>query len=143
MPAVEADVEIEGLDEFHNSLYSLDSAMRGQIAMDAIRDAMEPLPARFRAGINSRTGELSASIDVAYRRYQQGEVIAAYAGPTWPRGAHGRMVEEGTKQRYTREGYYRGIATAYPFIGPAVDEAALVDDIGQSLSAGIDREVAL
>lgn len=69
-----------------------------------------------------RPGNLKRSLAVSrgrrVRRYPRGNILAIL-GPQWPLGAHGHLVEFGTKQRRTKTGASRGRMPARPFLEPA------------------------
>lgn len=141
MAAVSMSIELEGDDELKLALYSLGGAIRERLMRQALRETMRPIEKEIRDRAPSDEGNLPASIDDVYRSYRGGNVAVAYVGPSWPRGAHGQIVERGTRQRYTREGHYRGMVEAYPFVEPAFDAQKITEDVGSHLGAAIEQEV--
>lgn len=141
---VTASVEFEGVERLEQKLYTLEEAVRTRIVRRALEQAADNLAERMADLAPVDEGNLAASIDVALRAYRGGDLQLAYAGPTWPRGAHGNFAEGGTAQRYTREGYYRGQAEAYPFVAPAFEAElpSLEGNLASSLRTQIEREVA-
>jgi HK97 gp10 family phage protein len=144
MATVEMSVELDGADELRNALYSLDHAVRTRLVMDAIKSSTRPLKERMKALAPNNDGNLSASIAAEYRSYRNGVTSLAYVGPEWPRGAHGNFAEGGTEQRYTAEGYYRGMVLADPFVQPAFEASQdqIENTLSKELAAGIEREAS-
>jgi len=69
----------------------------------------------------SDTGNLRKSIGWRLKTYRRSGVIVLVLGPRWPLGAHGHLIEFGTKLRTTQTGASRGVGPALPFLRPAWD----------------------
>lgn len=119
-----ADLKLEGQDELVNTLTELDKAVRGRISTEAVAVAVAVFVEPIRQRAPRMSGELADSVGSRVRYYPRRGVVAAYAGPSYPRGAHGSILEHGTVQRQTRKGYFRGSGPAMPFVGPAFASAA-------------------
>jgi HK97 gp10 family phage protein len=94
----------------------------------------------FQAGLLRRS--LAVSKGRRIRRYRG--VLVAVVGPAWPWGAHGHLVEHGTRHRKTRAGHSRGSMPATPFLEPAFHAKiqAARRRIREKLATGIEREAA-
>lgn len=94
-----------------------------------------------------KTGNLRRSLAVSrgrrIRKYPHGNLVAIL-GPSWPLGAHGHLIEKGTRLRKTKDGASRGRMPAQPFMGPAFEgrkERAL-RVLREKIRQGIKRELA-
>lgn len=85
---------------------------------------------------------MAISRGVRIRKYPHGTMMAVL-GPGWPLGAHGPIVEEGTKMRRTRSGASRGRMPAMPFLAPAVaaQTAAATARVRSEVAKGIEKEI--
>lgn len=113
--------ELLGASELANKLYQLDNDVRRTIAAKALDTAAAVLVGPMRAAAPvGKTGNLRASIAKATRTYNT--TAFGIVGPQYPQGAHGHLVERGSKDRYTKgKGKYkvpayRGRMPANPFI---------------------------
>lgn len=131
-------------------LISLGQAVQQRIMIRAVDAAANVLVSPLRAAAPiGPTGNLRASIGKEIRRYS----TAAFGivGPQYPRGAHGHIVERGSKTRYagTRgKGHYRvpahrGRMPAIYFIAGVynANRAAMVAVLRSVLQAEIEQEV--
>jgi HK97 gp10 family phage protein len=64
---------------------------------------------------------ISTALSKRQKRIARKGDVAVYAGPSYPRGAHGHLVEFGTGPRYHKSGKYVGIMPPEPFMRPAWD----------------------
>lgn len=101
-----------------------DTALRA-----AAKKALQPVADTARQIVRKDDGELAQSITISTSlskrqrrnfKKRKGEV-AVYAGPSYPAGAHGHLVEFGTRPRYHKSGKFVGIMPAAPFLRPAWD----------------------
>lgn len=115
------------LDQLPKSLTEKAVQAAGKKALVPVRDAAA---ATLRSR-SSDSGELADSMTIStrlskrQRRLNKG-LIAVHAGPSYPSGAHGHLVERGTRERWTKRKTwfgtrYRGRMTPEPFLRPAWD----------------------
>lgn len=89
---------------------------------------------------------MTQSRGLRIRKYPRGRrtKYIAVAGPGWPLGAHGHLVEAGTESRETKTGANRGVMPATPFMEPAfkAKRAQAQKKVTDTLWQGIEREAA-
>ena len=139
-----ARIDLEGQDALIARLNRLRGAVRSRMVLRVMEKAgsilLGPMKAAAPVG---RTGNLRRSITMMVRSMNGAGVQSILVGPAWPLGAHGHLVEHGTKDRYSRGGAYRGRMPANPFIRRTYD--AHKDEVRTALEEilmEIDREVA-
>jgi HK97 gp10 family phage protein len=90
------------------------------ILKDAKRRAPKGPGGKDYKGGNLRRS-MTQSRGLRVRKYPRGgrQKYIAVAGPGWPLGAHGHLIESGTVKRETKKGANRGAITPDPFLEPA------------------------
>jgi HK97 gp10 family phage protein len=97
-------VQITGWNEIGAQLERLPIEVRGTELEKAVRKGINRIKTRARQlvpppgypGDKPDKKALRDTIGVVLRRYKGGAVIAGVAGPEYPAGAHGHLVEAGT-----------------------------------------------
>ena len=133
-------MKLDGDVQLQATLARMSRRMRSGVMGKAMREASRPLINRARANLlgrgNIRSGDLYKSIGARIRTYRNSNNTIAVVGPRYPQGAHGHLVERGTKPRWSGgAGFllkgksrfllaptarrYRGIMPASPFLLPA------------------------
>lgn len=138
------DLQVDGGKECVRELHELDKAVRGRISQRAVSAAVAVFVEPIRQKAPRRSGDLASSVASRIRYYVRSGRVLAFAGPSYPQGAHGSIIEGGTTSRFTAKGYYRGSGPAMPFAGPAFAE-----NVGQAesvlvseLRSGIEAEAS-
>lgn len=133
---MDVSLSVTGLDSLVRQLKGIPDKVRTRGIRRALDDGAIPvvMQAKMRAPVD--TGGLRDSIDRRHRNYRRGEFQMVVIGPAWPEGAHGHLVERGTKERprqkvnkYARmfaealgaEFGTTGKMPAQPFLRPAAD----------------------
>ena len=144
---VSVKMELKNDRALELALKSLGPKLETRVMARALKaGAGETLKAAKRLAPRGKTGNLRKSLAVSrgrrVRRY--GRRLVAVVGPAWPEGAHGHLIERGTRRRRTKTGADRGIMPARPFLEPAYDatKTAAVAKVKQKIRQGIEREVA-
>lgn len=114
MGALVLETELRQAVEYLTS--ELNKIERKQAVRKGLMDAAKIFQARGKlnlaASTTPRTGHLRRSFKTNYNpRYW----ASVYAGFWRPDGNHAHLVDLGTKPRYTKQGYYRGIMPATYF----------------------------
>ena len=124
---------LAGEKELKRMLESLPRKMSGPVVRRALREGAKPILAAARAAApisdDKDPGLLRKSMSpgrgIRIKTYRRTGVTLAVIGPGWPLGAHGHLIESGTKLRKTKQkpkpGLSRGIGPAKPFLRPAFD----------------------
>jgi len=117
---------LTGEKELKWMLESLPRKMSGPVVRKALREGSKPILAAARAAAPvGDTGNLKKSMSpgrgIRIKTYRNSGVTLAVIGPSWPLGAHGHLIEFGTKLRETETGASRGVGPAIPFLRPAFD----------------------
>lgn len=142
-------MDVHGEKELQQQLRKLEGSVERRIVVQSIRKAAAPIVremkrraprgATHKKKLEQGKGVLSKSIGVKTKKYPRGFAVAV-VGPQWPAGAHGHLVEFGTKQRFrgkstraraklarramrtefgaTKKGF-TGVMPAQPFARPA------------------------
>ena len=133
-------IELTGIKELDRALRKLGERTEKQLQQRTLRKAAnvivkaakEKCPTRKRKETyitrsgreRTRSIGLRKSIIARIRRYPLRWV--AIIGPKWPEGAHGHLIEKGTKDRFHKAGVgvrrYVGKLLPKPFLRPAYDE---------------------
>lgn len=129
-------LELDGEKECVRDLNELAKAVRGPILQRAVSAAIDVFVEPIRQRAPRASGELADSVSSRIKYYSRSGRVAAYAGPSYPRGSHGSIVEYGTQPRRTAKGHYRGSGPAQPFVGPAYEAT-----VGRAQSV-LERELA-
>lgn len=137
-------VTLQGQRELERELFALEDALREHLSRQAIEAGAQMLVPPIReAAPRGRTGNLKKSVGYVIRNYEGG-VIVAVIGPQVPAGAHGPIVEDGTKRRETSRGFNRGEMPANPFVVPTFEryksQAELV--MASVIASGLQRRAA-
>lgn len=110
-------------------LTELPLAIRGKGLLSAVRKSLKPVVAKAkslapvgqaRAGKKAGKPHLRDTITSVVRDY--GETKVGVAGPSYPAGAHGHLIEFG--HNVVRDGRVVGRAPPYPFLRPAAESTA-------------------
>lgn len=114
-------------------LRALPGKIEGRLLANAVRAGARVVRKAAKARVPVKTGKLRDSLMVKKVRQRQSSSVLVIVGPKWPEGAHGHLVEFGTKH-----------SAAKPFLRPAFDEKAgeALDKIGDTLGRGIERAAA-
>ncbi len=140
-----ARIAIEGDKKLARDMNRLQSYLQIRLGREAVIEAAEVVlePMRAAAPLGPRQN-LRQSIDVIVRVYDKRDKIFGMVGPTWPLGAHGHLVEHGTKERFTRKGASRGRSPGNPFVERTVQayRGRIMDKLRATLAAGIEREAS-
>ena len=117
--------EIVGERELKRMMESLPRKMSGPVVRKALREGSKPILAAARSSAPASEGNLKKSMSpgrgIRIKTYRYSGVTIAVVGPSWPLGAHGHLVEFGTKMRKTKNGRSTGVGPAKPFLRPAFD----------------------
>lgn len=133
---------LEGQDELRAKLAALDQVLRQQLALEAVAAAGKVFVDPLRSAAPDAT--LRRSIDTVARLDAESGFAISLTGPSWPLGAHALWRERGTKDRYTRDGVYRGRMPATPFVLPTYEQrkGQAQSVLASSLVAGVERSAA-
>jgi HK97 gp10 family phage protein len=126
-----------GFKELENALLELPKAVGKKVLREALKKAAQPVVWDAQRNVPVLTGELLGSIDIRAtlsKRQRRGRAKAGdvemFIGPSWPKGAHGHLVEFGTSKMAAR-----------PFLRPAWDanKNGVLASIGRELWIAIDK----
>jgi HK97 gp10 family phage protein len=126
-----------GFKELENALLELPKAVAKGVLRTALKNAGEPVVSDAQRNVPVLTGELLGSIDIRStlsKRQRRGRAKAGdvemFIGPSWPKGAHGHLVEFGTSKMAAR-----------PFLRPAWDanKERVLASIGRELWTAIEK----
>jgi HK97 gp10 family phage protein len=129
-----------GAKELEDALDQLPKSVARSVLVKAMMNAAQPVIHHARALCPVDTGDLAASIDVRttltkrQRRGRGFRLPSVFIGPSWPKGAHGHLIEFGTVKMRAR-----------PFLRPAWDagKARVLDsmrrEIWKALAAAARR----
>ncbi len=133
---MEFRLNVVGFKDLMNTLHRLpDEAFPEKILLQGVMDAGRPIVDMAKARVRVRTGKLRDSIGIqrsrrSMRKRRRGKGVEAVIGPRYPEGAHGHLVEFGTKARVSRPkgpfamlqpGRPVGRTRPQPFMRPALD----------------------
>jgi len=130
-------VEMLGFRELEQALLELPKAVAKSALRQALKKAGQPVVADAQRKVPVLTGELLGSLDIRStlsKRQRRGRAKAGdvemFIGPSWPKGAHGHLVEFGTSKMAAR-----------PFLRPAWDanKERVLAAIGKELWASIEK----
>ena len=120
-------VDLTGDKELQRAFKKLADKAKRTVARKANRAGSTPLMKRAKALAGTvspgkhGTGNLKKSVKRRFKRY--GGVDVVVVGPETKTGEssgqHAYIVEYGTGERFTKEGVYRGVMPAHPFMRPA------------------------
>lgn len=142
----------EDLKRFETILYGLSELERSQIIDKGLRDSTAVLVAEGKRSLASslstkpsnvarRTGRLESSFAHSIKKKK----LTGYAGFKRPEGAPAHLLDQGTAERWTKAGAYRGKVTATKFWTNAVraksEEAieTLLDSVENSVLTIVDN----
>ena len=119
-------LELTGYDELLRTLDRIDDSLSGRVMRDAVKAAAAVVVARARQlcpppgyeGDKRDPKPLRDTIGMEVRDY--GVRTLGLAGPYYPAGAHGHLVEFG--HRLVTHGKDRGYVAGRPFMRPAFEE---------------------
>ncbi len=136
-----ASVSIDGERALLLKLSRLDRAVGTAIATDAVRVGANMLVAPMRdAAPVGKTGNLQKSIGV--KVHSKAGFAISLTGPRF--GAHAHLVTQGTKDRFTKDGIFRGRMKPNPFIARTYQANAdpVQNAMIRVIQRGVDREAA-
>lgn len=109
-----------------------------QVYRESVRTRSEPLVEEMRRRIHNVSGDLAKSIARQMRRGERGIWEAARVGPTWPRGAHGYLVEFG--HALVKGGKVIGNVPAHPYVRPAAEacEAEFIEGVTADIKKAVE-----
>lgn len=144
MTSFQVGLEITGARELQAKFTRVGRSLSDGIASEAVEGALSPLVADMQSRAPVRRGELRSSISMAVRRYRQSGVVFGIVGPSWPRGAHGSIIESGTVPRRTGLSAFRGSGPAMPFVEPTYEanRDRIQEDLGRLIGSAIEREAS-
>lgn len=124
--------QLDGDKQLAKLFDELPKSLTDQVLRTTGKKALQPVAFAARLAVRRDDGDLAGSIEVSTRLsrrqkrlYAKKGDVAVYAGPTYPAGAHGHLVEFGSGPRYHKKtGKYVGIMPAKPFMRPAWDGAS-------------------
>lgn len=122
-------MSVDGGEELGQLFEELPKSLTDNVMRKIGKDALKPVRDMAETFAPIEEGDLRDSIEVSTtlskrqrRLYRKKGEIAVYAGPTYPKGAHGHLVEFGTGPRTQKKtGRYTGQMPARPFMRPAWD----------------------
>jgi HK97 gp10 family phage protein len=118
---------VSGQKELARVFEELPKSVGNQVLRNTIRKAVVPVQETAKAIVRKDDRELDSSIIIStklskrQRRIhgKQGDVVV-HVGPSHPKGAHGHLVEFGTRPRFHKKtGRFVGVMPALPFMRPA------------------------
>ena len=129
-------VYLRGADELSNELLKVNQFARGGVITRAMRKAARVMvPPLRRATPKSSPGDKSAkaaaknppgtlrkATGLVVRQYKGGRIKMVFIGHRWPKGAAAHLVDQGTKERFTKTGRRAGKVTAANFVLPIFDQ---------------------
>lgn len=121
--------QLDGVKELAALFEQLPKSLTDAVLRNTGKRALVPVLAFARAIVSKHDGDLAKSMAISTklsknqrRRFRKTGDVEVYAGPTNPRGAHGHLVEFGTKARFQKStGKFVGVMPAQPFMRPAWD----------------------
>lgn len=130
MPRNYIAISISGAKEIGQVLDELPKSLSDSVLIQISQKAAAPIVERAKAlcpvdtshfggGAVQQAGSLKHSIGI--KKWHGDKYAGVIAGPMWPEGAHGFLVEFGTGPRYHKDGSYAGVMPAEPFLRPAWD----------------------
>lgn len=133
---------VHGIDEFVKNLDKIESKVQRKILRKAGKEAMTPVLEEAKRRVPVRyTGNLKKSLWLKLST-SRGRVHATVS-PARPQGAHGHLIELGTRVRRTKKGAYRGKVYPRPFLRPAYDlhKNRALDIFGREVWRGVKAAV--
>lgn len=122
---------MDGGKELADIFDQLPRSLTDKVLQGTAKKALQPVAAAAAATVRREDGDLAGSIAISTRLskrqrklFRKRGEIAVYAGPGGPKGAHGHLVEFGTRPRFHNNGKFVGIMPAFPFMRPAWDANA-------------------
>ncbi len=143
-------IQLVGDEQTQARFALLELHVRTKIVKDVLSSVSRTLVSAIKGAAPVRTtnprskrppGNLRKSI--GYKNWKVGGNAGAsfvYVGPKWPLGAHGHLVEDGTKPRRTKRGVFRGVMPKHPFVTPAYEarRSSIESAIATKLKLAID-----
>lgn len=132
------DIRVDA-DEVTKALDQLDKKGSAKALKAAVRKAGNYLKPKVKSAAPKRTGALQKSVKVKVKKSRQsGDVFAVVA----PFARHRHLVLQGTKDRFTRNGAFRGQMPANPFVDRVADahEAQAIRVAEQELARQLDLD---
>lgn len=122
-------VSVDGAKELAEIFDELPKSLTDAVIKSAAKKALQPVAELAKATVVRDDGDLANSIAISTtlskrqkRMFRQKGEVAVYAGPSYPKGAAGHLIEFGTGPRYHKTtGKYVGVVQARPFMRPAWD----------------------
>ena len=139
-------VDLTGDKELMRKLDKLSAKIGRRVLRKAVRAGGAPIVKAAKSRVPKDTGNLKKSIGQRFKWYNMSQTMVTVVGPrirykkektllgktvtskdatgkkiSLLAGQHGFLVEYGTKPRYTKNGAFRGIGPAQPFMRPAWD----------------------
>jgi HK97 gp10 family phage protein len=138
---IPVSIDLLGDKELMRKLDKLSSKIGRSVLRKAVRAGTPDVLKDARSRVPKDTGNLKKSMGRKFKWYNRTGTYVVVVGPrhraektTVQRGSftktktakaikgfHGHLVEYGTKPRYTKNGVFRGIGPAQPFMRPAWD----------------------
>ena len=126
---ITVDVFSEGWDDAAVLLEKIPLLVRGKELESSIRKGLGLVRTRARQlvpqpgypGDKPGLKALKDTIGVVLRRYRGGALIAGIVGPEYPAGAHGHLVEAGTKPHRVTTRNAKALVSSDTFFGAAVN----------------------
>ncbi len=112
-------IDIQGDKKLIRKLDRLERRTARSIKRKGLRAGSSVLLKAVRKAAPRDTGNLRKSMTRKFKTYG-GRNVIVIVGPAWPKGAHGHLVEFGTKPRATRAGQSTGSMPANPFFEKAI-----------------------
>lgn len=120
--------QVTGEKELARFFEELPKSLTNSVLRTTAKEALEPVAETAKANVRRDEGELAESIVVSTqlsprqkRLHARRGDVSVHAGPSYPKGAHGHLVEFGTGPRHTDDGKYVGVMPAQPYMRPAWD----------------------
>ena len=122
--------KIEGVKELTDLFEQLPKSLTDQVVKNTAKKALQPVLDHAKTTVLHQSSVnydllnsmvISTRLSKSQRQFVKKGEIAVYAGPAYPKGAVGHLIEFGTGPRYTKAGKYVGIIKAEPFMRPAWD----------------------
>lgn len=133
-------IGIEGDKKLLKKLDRMDRRVARSIKRKALRAGSVIILRAVRKATPRHTGNLRRSMTRKFKTY--GDNVIVVIGPSWPKGAHGHLVEFGTRPRATASGRSTGVMPASSFFEKAVRTAlpSATTAIGRKMADEIEKE---
>ncbi len=120
---MEIETKLVDFDRIYNMIDSLSNIEKDKAIQQGLKDAanifIQAGKSNLKERMKSKKGD-SGNLLKAFKSKLKRSNLGALAGFN-ELGHHGHLIDSGTEERYTKEGYYRGKVTGNNFWHDAVD----------------------